>query len=65
MFICDRCGVVKRASGGVEDIMHALAAKRGLRCAIMSLKHMDYALIAPKLKRADTPANVIMTTRFS
>jgi len=30
MFICDRCGVVKEERAeGVEDIMHALAAKRG------------------------------------
>ncbi|XNM63565.1 zinc uptake transcriptional repressor Zur [Escherichia coli] len=30
MFICDRCGVVKEeCAEGVEDIMHALAAKMG------------------------------------
>ncbi|ALB56385.1 zinc uptake transcriptional repressor Zur [Cronobacter universalis] len=30
MFICDRCGVVKEeAAEGVEDIMHALAARMG------------------------------------
>jgi len=30
MFICDRCGVVKEeAADGVEDIMHALAARMG------------------------------------
>lgn len=30
MFICDRCGVVKeKAADGVEDIMHALAARMG------------------------------------
>ena len=30
MFICDRCGSVKEEQAeGVEDIMHALAAKMG------------------------------------